>query len=208
MFDKNWLINKNWLMLGAGGVIMVVAGAVAVAATDWGGGNPARAASATSPTFSASPRAPRNGRHSSRGSATLALIQYDANNDGRITRAEVEAGIAAQFKAIDTNHDGRIDATEYQVYDAARRAERKARRAEWLARSGSSDEEQPAVDRVPFDSMKRLDWNLDGFVTPDEFGGRMRSLAMRADRDGDGTILVEELKNPPPSARGRRRSTS
>ena len=119
---------------------------------------------------------------------------------------EVESGITAQFQTIDSNHDGRIDAVEFQIYDAQRRAERKARRAAWLARTGGS-EEQPASDRVPFDSMKRLDWNLDGFVTPDEFGGRLRALAMRADKDGDGTILVEELKNPPPS-RGRRRNAT
>lgn len=196
------MINKTWIMLGAGTAALVLAGAFAVAAADWGGGSDTR------PTRSASASATgvRTSRHHSggRGSALLSLLRFDTNNDGRITRAEIEAGIRTEFQAIDTNHDGRIDAAEFQVYDVARRAERKARTAAWLARTGGNEQDQPAPNREPFDSMKRLDWNLDGFVTPDEFGGRIRALAMRADRDGDGTILVEDLKNPP--ARGRRRS--
>jgi hypothetical protein len=197
------MLNANWLMIGAGAVVMVVAGAVAVAATDWGGSGTREATALTSTTSDgAKPRRSRSSR--GRGSSLLTLIQFDSDSDGKITRSEVESGITAQFQAIDTSHDGRIDGAEFKVYDAARRAERKARRAAWLARTGGSDE-QPAVDRAPFEPMKRLDWNLDGFVTPDEWGGRYRALAMRADKDGDGTILVEELKNPP--QRSRRRSS-
>lgn len=122
----------------------------------------------------------------------MVLMQFDANKDGRITRVEVESGLAAQFHGIDSNGDGRLDAAEYQKFTDSRRAERKSRIAAWRA---TGQEGSPAdISLTNYDSMKRLDWNLDGSITPDEFGGRARALAMRADRDGDGTILADELK--------------
>jgi hypothetical protein len=192
-------INKTWIAAGAGLAVVVVGvvGVVAVAG-DWG-------SSSASPTYSRSDRAAgqsaRSARSSSRGtrgSAMMSLMQFDANKDGRVTRAEVEAGIAAQFHSIDTNGDGRLDASEYQRFTDARRAERKARIAAW--RASGQDGSPPDIALTNYDTMKRLDWNLDGYITPDEFGGRFRALAMRADRDGDGTILADELKQ---GTRGR-----
>ncbi len=194
-------INKTWVAAGAGlAVVIVVVVAVVAVAGDWG--------SSASPTYARndrsagqSVRGARGTRGGSRGSALMSLMQFDANKDGRVTRAEVEAGITAQFHSIDTNGDGRLDASEYQRFTDARRADRKARMATW--RASGQDGSPPDIALTNYDTMKRLDWNLDGYITPDEFGGRARALAMRADRDGDGTILADELQQGTRSRGGR-----
>jgi hypothetical protein len=171
---------KTWAALAAG-VVVVAAGAVAVAvASDWGGER-------------------KRGRHGPGRGHSLHLVQYDADKDGRITRGEIDAGLTAQFQGADSNKDGKLDAAEFQKYNDARKAERKARIEAWRAKrqaEGGDAKERPPSGRGPrhFDPMKSMDWNLDGAVTPDEFGGKTRSQAMRADRDGDGTILIEDLK--------------
>jgi len=183
--------SKTWAAVAAG-VVVVAAGAVAVAfASDWGPGH-------------------KKGRHGrGHGGHYMNLIQYDADKDGRITRAEIDAGIAAKFKAADTNADGKIDAAEFQTYNDARKAERKARREAWRAKmkaEGIEAKGRPPHERgrAGFDSMKRMDWNLDGAITPDEFGGKTRAQAMRADRDGDGTVLVADLEKRGKGWHGRR----
>jgi hypothetical protein len=193
------MINKKtgvWLAAGTA-VVLVAAGAVAVAAADWGGGSGEQVREAP-----AGRTAARGNRSSSRSSSSLYLLRFDANRDGRITRAEVEAGIVAEFRGIDSNQDGRLDATEYQAYENGRRAARRA----WRAAHPNGDGGEPSERVSNWDPMKRLDWNLDGYVTMEEFGGRTRANAMRADRDGDGTILVEDLKRP--RARSRRTAAS
>ena len=195
------LINKTWLAMGAGVSVLVVAGAVAVGAADWGGVQDPPSAVAASARHSSYSGGGGNG--GGRGTAAMSLLQFDANKDGQVTRAEIEAGLAAEFHSADSNGDGRLDATEYQKFVETRRAERKARLAAWRAQAGDSTQEQAPPSPASYDTMKRIDWNLDGYVTPDEFGGRVRALAMRADRDGNGTVSAEEMQKSS-TGRGRR----
>lgn len=177
------MMNKTWLAGGAG-LTLVVVGAVAVAfASDWGGDG----------------WKGKGGRGSHGGGRAVAsLLQFDANKDGSITRAEVDAGIQAQFQGADTNSDGRLDAVEFQKYNDARRAERKARFEAWRAKKEAEggDTKRGFADRGSrgFDPMKNMDWNLDGYIAPDEFADRTRAQVMRADRNGDGTIQADEMK--------------
>jgi Ca2+-binding EF-hand superfamily protein len=171
-------INKTWAMVGAG-TLMVAVGAVAVAlAADWGGGKVPRASAAQG------------------GSSALRMVQYDGDKDGRVTRAEINTGIAAQFGAADTNSDGKLDAAEILRYNDKRKADRRARYEAWKAKAAAlgRDPGRPPSDRDTVDNLRAADWNLDGFITGDEFGGKTRALAMRADRNGDGVIDAEELK--------------
>lgn len=179
---------KTWAAVAAG-VVVVAAGAVAAVAfaADWAPGE----------------RKGKHGRGHGHGRAhAMHLIQFDANKDGQITRAEIDAGIEAKFKTADTNGDGKLDAAEFQKHNDARKAERQAQREAWRAKmeaEGRDPKGKPPHDRggrAGFDPMKHMDWNLDGVITLDEFGGKTRSQAMRADRDGDGTILVADLQKP------------
>src|SRR5438876_12219802 len=48
------------------------------------------------------------------------MLRYDANNDRKITRSELEAGLRQDFRQADTNHDGRLDADEVRVANQRR----------------------------------------------------------------------------------------
>ena len=171
-------INKTWVMAGAA-VLVVTVGAVAVTlATGSGGTTKARASAASG------------------GSSALRMVQYDSDKDGRVTRAEVDAGITTQFNAADTSSDGKLDAAEILRYNDKRKADRRARYEAWKAKAAAlgRDPGRPPSDRDTVDNLRAADWNLDGFITADEFGGKIRALAMRADRNGDGVIDAEELK--------------
>ncbi len=181
------IINRTWAMVAAG-TLVLAAGAVAVAlAADWGG----------------SAKKPRTSTAAGTSSG-LRLVQYDSDKDGRVTRVEVDAGIIAQFNAADTNTDGKLDAAEILRYNDKRKADRRARYEAWKAKAAARgvDPGRPPSDRDTVDNLRSADWNLDGFITADEFGGKIRGLAMRADRNGDGQIDTDELK-PRASRRGQ-----
>jgi Ca2+-binding EF-hand superfamily protein len=171
-------INKTWAMAGAAALV-VAAGVVTVALATGVTGSPKARASAPGG-----------------GSSALQMAQYDSDKDGRVTRAEVDAGITTQFNAADTSSDGKLDAAEILRYNDKRKADRRARYEAWKAKAATlgRDPGRPPSDRDTVDSLRAADWNLDGFITADEFGGKTRALAMRADRNGDGVIDAEELK--------------
>ena len=98
------------------------------------------------------------------------LSRYDTNHDGTITRAELEAGLKADFDAADINHDGRLDPDETHAVNEQR----------WS--QGLST------------TSTLVDWNQDGFVDFNEFAGTARSLFAEIDRDGDGQLSPKELK--------------
>jgi hypothetical protein len=125
------------------------------------------------------------------------LLKYDSDRDGRVTRQEVDTALTVEFRAVDTNGDGRLDAAEIQRHIDARRTERSAKIEAWRAKAKSMglDPSRPPVDlteRDNVDSLRYGDWNMDGVITIDEFGGRTRAQFMRADRNGDGMISPEE----------------
>lgn len=145
----------------------------------------------------------RNPANTRAGSSSEArLVKYDTNRDSRITRPEVDGALAAEFRAVDTNGDGRLDAAEIQHHGEKRRAERTARIEAWRAKARAEglDPRKPPTDisdRDNIDTLRYGDWNMDGAITPDEFGGRTRAMVMRADRNADGLVTIEEMRRRP-----------
>jgi hypothetical protein len=109
----------------------------------------------------------------------IELIEsYDANHDGTLTRAELEAGLKADFAAADTNHDGRLDPDEARAVNEQR----------W-SRNAST-------------TSTLVDWNQDGFVDFNEFAGTARSLFAQLDRNGDGMLEPKEWRPKKPDGQG------
>jgi hypothetical protein len=174
------ITNKTWVTAGAA-LALVLAGAGATAlATEWGG------------EWTKTPKVKRTGTPV----AYSRLMQFDADKDGRLTRAEVDAGLAAQFAAADANADGQLDPLEFQRFNDARRAERKARLEAWRAKNDPEGAKHPPAEQIRdgLDPIRYSDWNLDGTINPEEFAGKTRAQAMRADKNGDGVIETAELK--------------
>jgi EF hand len=104
--------------------------------------------------------------------AAALLLRYDANQDGTITKAELDAGLKADYAAADSNHDGCLDAAEVRVENENRL-------------------EQDGAQASPL-----KDWNLNGCVDMREFSNTAHSYFDLADRSKDGRVSIVELRGP------------
>jgi Ca2+-binding EF-hand superfamily protein len=99
----------------------------------------------------------------------LLLLRYDANNDGVVTRRELEAGIRQDFWQADTKHNGCLDADEVLAYNMR----------------------QIRINQSTATPL--IDWNHDGCIDFNEFAAPMRSLFEEFDVNGDGKVTLEEM---------------
>ncbi len=105
------------------------------------------------------------------------LQELDANSDGEITTAEIEAAAAAEAQATDTNGDGVISVEELIARHELKRQQRIAKR------------------------LNAADSDANGQISLDEFATQRVTGALRMDRNGDGIVSEDELRRP---KRGKR----
>ena len=103
------------------------------------------------------------------GNAAM-LLKYDANHDGTLTRAEVIAGLKAEFAAHDTHHNGCLDAEQAEQIN------------------------QERVDADQSTATPVMDWNQDGCIDYTEFSAAPYSLFDQLDIDHDGKLTPKELQ--------------
>lgn len=123
------------------------------------------------------------GSHGSRGGpAPISFETLDADSDGKVTPAEIEAQKIARFKASDTDGDGMLSAEE-------------------MLAQGERAENERRVQRVK-KMIERLDTDGDGKLSAAEVqamgkgdrGSKGEGMFKRLDTDGDGAISAEEYK--------------
>ncbi len=100
------------------------------------------------------------------------LLRYDANKDGTLMRAEMDAGLKAEFAALDADHSGKLTPDEVRA----------------------ENERRYKAEGTQYSPL--LDWNQDGFIDFGEFASTMRSLFDQLDRDHDGELSGSEIKPP------------
>ncbi len=110
------------------------------------------------------------GRHEEEWHPPVGMLLRYVDKDGKVTRAEMEAGLRKDFAAADTNHDGMLEPDEARAVNEARLSE-----------------DQSAASPL-------VDWNHDGVVDFDEFATTARSLFDELDTNGDGVLTPQELK--------------
>ena len=136
------------------------------------------------------------------------MMGADADGDGNVTMAEINAQLDSHFAEMDSNSDGAIDATEREAAHQAMRARRADRRSERQAQNGATAGDGTATDsehrrrgnrgghhggqRGHGDMMARLDTDSDGRITRAELGAKATSHFTETDTDGDGTITAAE----------------
>jgi Ca2+-binding EF-hand superfamily protein len=97
------------------------------------------------------------------------IQEMDANKDGKVTQAEIEAFQAARAAEIDADKDGKITADEIQAFREKQRAKREA------------------------EKLARMDANGDGSVSVQEYEAAQTWRLARMDRNGDGTIDEQDM---------------
>ena len=100
------------------------------------------------------------------------LASFDADEDGRVTRAELEAGIEAAFKAADTKEDGWLTAFEQQ---------------DWANSLPTRDDS--------LTNPVRFDPNLDRRVTFAEFSSVITNLWADYREEGYRELRVSSLRS-------------
>lgn len=131
------------------------------------------------------------GHHGAMAGALIA--RYDANDDGSITRAEIDSGLAKDFKAADSDHNGKVSSAEFKAFMEARHAEMMAKMGKPAGAEGEGPEHEGMMGHGAMDPVKHLDWNLDGTLSLEEMSAPVRLLAMRLDNDANGTITATDL---------------
>jgi hypothetical protein len=104
------------------------------------------------------------------GGPNTMLLKYAAP-DGSLTRAQMNAGLKADFDKLDIKHAGCLDSDQVGAINAARIA----------------DDQSTA--------SPLQDWNQDGCIDLREFSTAANSLFDQLDVNNDGTITAKEF-NP------------
>ena len=110
------------------------------------------------------------------GGAMRFFEQFDANQDGRLTQAEIDQVRQRRLAEFDQNGDGSLALEEYQAL--------------WL----------DAMRERMVDRFQAHDDDGDGLVTAEEFGEPFDRMVSRLDRNGDGEVSADEMRH-----RGERR---
>jgi hypothetical protein len=100
------------------------------------------------------------------------LLRYDSDQNGIVSRAEMDAGVNADYEMADLDGSDCISGQEI-------RAENERR----LNRDGGV-------------ASPIADWNLDGCVNMNEFGSSIRNYFSFVERSGDGQVTAVELRGP------------
>jgi Ca2+-binding EF-hand superfamily protein len=157
------------------------------------------------------------------------LAAIDLNDDGTITQEEMKEHRDTMFDGIDTNGDGSLSKEELTAHQETMRAAMDTQRAKWQAEhfaaldtNGdgvlSQDEfmAKPSGRRMKMMDGKRgdrkvrrggmsfegMDKDGNGAVSKAEFEAQETMLFTRFDQDGDGVIVIDEIKPPRDGRRG------
>lgn len=112
-------------------------------------------------------------------SQSSSLLRYDANHDGTLTRAELLAGLHAEFNAYDVNHSNCLGPDQVRAINEMR-------------------VQQDASQATPL-----VDWNQDGCIDFNEFSGNTLSLFDTLDTNQDGQLSPQELNAAAPRTPGQ-----
>lgn len=149
------------------------------------------------------------------------LERFDTNGDGRVTREEIEAVRATEFKAADSNGDDSLSFSELGAFEQQQRQDRLAEEFALLDQDGSGGiSAQEFTDGHPQDRAAAAatvfglaDLDGDASLSLEELdalrqGGPGPWNFANMDQDGSGSVSQEEFTSaaPPhgPAGRGRR----
>ncbi|MGQ0565529.1 MAG: EF-hand domain-containing protein [Gemmobacter sp.] len=142
-------------------------------------------------TMAMAERGERMGRDGAGLFPMFDFAAIDADGDGQVTRAEVEAHRAARVAAVDADKDGKLSAAEIK----ARAMERAAAQADAIAarmieRHDSDGDGLISVAELeagpkPIDIFDRIDGDKDGAISAEEAEAARKQMTRRMGRHRD-----------------------
>lgn len=127
------------------------------------------------------------------------IAAFDADHDGRLTRAEYDAGRAARFAATDADRDGGLSEAEYVGEYTARLEQRLARSTEADDRKTEERQRQTRQAHVRFGV---LDGDHDKRISRTEYDGVGKRSFDEQDGDHDGIVTAADVARKPNRDRG------
>ncbi len=141
------------------------------------------------------------------------LLAMDANGDGKLTRAELDASQRTRFAVFDANKDGTATPDEVKAFHEAKRAEMSKVRFETIDKDKNGQLSQAEVSSAKADKAgrdgprgerrrgkersergKRGGYDNAKPVSLTEFSARGVEAFTRADANKDGTVTISELQ--------------
>lgn len=116
---------------------------------------------------------PKHGSHSA-----MMVKMMDANQDGKITGEEHEAGAKKMFERMDANNDGQVSETE--MSDHHREMMNK--------HHGKRMTEMSSAEKI-----RTIDTNEDGLLTAQEHAVASKHMFGKMDKDQDGILTTAEI---------------
>lgn len=120
------------------------------------------------------------------GAGAMIMEQFDADQDGSLTKVEIDENIQSRLAAADSNGDGQLDLEEFQPILVELMRPRIVDAFQFLDADGSAAISIEEIERPVAKVVSRLDRNDDGTVTRDEMKKRHRGWRRgHHDRDKD-----------------------
>ncbi len=142
---------------------------------------------------------PGETRPTSADDLVSALMAFDANKDGKLTRAEVPERFQGLFDRADANKGSAAGKPQPADSTEGGRGEREGGRGEREGDRGERGGGPPMFLQDPL--LAPLDGNGDGILSAEEIAGSGAALR-KLDRNGDGILTPDELPAQGPG-RGR-----
>lgn len=121
------------------------------------------------------------------GRMMMLMEQFDANDDGKLTQAEIDEVVRSRLAAADGDGDGKLNLEEFQPLLVEIMRPRIVDSFQFLDHDGDAAITQEEIDRPLARMVSHLDRNDDGELTEDEMqrrhGGWRRGHHDHDDRD-------------------------
>ena len=123
----------------------------------------------------------------------LEFSPVDANGDGQITKAELQAYSAAEFSKVDTDGNGSLSIEELTAKANESRLKRIKNRAKWMFQqldvdgNGTVELAEMRAKRGGERMFEHLDENEDGMILHEEFDVRKGKRGDKRKRNNDNS---------------------
>jgi hypothetical protein len=115
-----------------------------------------------------------HGGHWSGGARAMLMEQFDANQDGKLTKAEIDDSLRDRMVSADGNGDGKLDLDEFQPLLVEIMRPKIVDGFQFLDADGDAVITMEEIERPVTRIVSRLDRNDDGELTDEEMQRRHR----------------------------------